>query len=327
MKRPRLPTLLVLLVCGALLLWRHWPWHVARDPDAANEAVFARLAEPLDFSVEGLSPANALRQFSEQTGLQVVTDEMCLGNVWSWDVFGDPRTVKTLPGAIAVSHLAESQRFVERLIETLTASERGASPGPWVSITHPPSKALLELQQKLQTKVSVDFDQIPLCQALDYLAQRSIRCRCLSTDVALEAIGLDLTRPPGSNDHPEITLHLKDVKLSTVFRWTLHRANLASQIRDEVLFVTTPEQAERLVDCRVYDVERLLRQCQVDPDTLIELITTIVAPDTWSDVGGPFDLTVCGQGLIVPATPGSADAGGRFAVTTPPDVQSANLAG
>ena len=63
-------------------------------------------------------------------------------------------------------------------------------------------------------------------------------------------------------------------------------------IRNESLEITTPEQAESLLETRIYPVRDLVllefqRTVDADFDSLIDMITSTIAADSWDEVGGP----------------------------------------
>jgi hypothetical protein len=82
------------------------------------------------------------------------------------------------------------------------------------------------------------------------------------------------------------------VSLQSGLNLLLRPLDLTWTIQDEVLLITTPEEAELALIVKVYDVHDLVR-CRdksgeewADYDTLIEVIKTTVKPETWDDVGG-----------------------------------------
>src|SRR5690606_24489771 len=66
-------------------------------------------------------------------------------------------------------------------------------------------------------------------------------------------------------------------------------------VRDGLLLITTPDEAAKVPILRLYDVVDLLTPpndptAVPDYDALIELITTVVEPTTWDEVGGPGSI-------------------------------------
>ncbi len=101
---------------------------------------------------------------------------------------------------------------------------------------------------------------------------------------SLEDVGIGSDTP--------ITRNLKDTTLKSALRLMLRELDLTYVIHNEVLMITTPEEAECQLITRAYSVGDLIRYRDekerqwVDFDTLIELTTSTVAPATWVDAGG-----------------------------------------
>lgn len=97
-----------------------------------------------------------------------------------------------------------------------------------------------------------------------------------------------------SPDTP-ITMHLDGLTLESILRLVLRDLELEFTIRDEVLLITTAEDLESQLETRTYPVLDLVFSRSAgskvfvgaDYDSLIELITTTIRPDSWDDVGGP----------------------------------------
>ncbi len=89
---------------------------------------------------------------------------------------------------------------------------------------------------------------------------------------ALEAGGIDTGM--------RVTKSLKGTSLRAALRLMLRDIGLAFVIRDEVLQITTPEVAEAASSTRFYRVSELLPSSG-DGEALVELIKTLVAPETW----------------------------------------------
>jgi hypothetical protein len=95
-----------------------------------------------------------------------------------------------------------------------------------------------------------------------------------------------------------VTIQIHNVSLRSALRLMLKKSNLTYIIQDEVLLITTPDEAEKhLVTC-VYDVEGLVDEGKAESmDSLIDAIVTCVATDTWAENGG-------GEADVRPLTPG-----------------------
>jgi hypothetical protein len=135
------------------------------------------------------------------------------------------------------------------------------------------------LHKKLERKISFEFLDVPLPDALDF-----IRSQCqinLVIDPALAADGS--TRTP-------ITLRVTEMSADLALDWILRLANRAVVYRDEAIFVTTPlpldtptEPSEQLL-LRMYYVRDLAGV--VSPEDLETLVKSSVRPDRWDQALG-----------------------------------------
>ena len=97
-------------------------------------------------------------------------------------------------------------------------------------------------------------------------------------------------------DSPVSACDVSNVVLEDAIELVLRQLDLTVMVRDEVLVITTQEEAENTLETHVYPVADLLgvgrsardvgRGRHDDYDTLLETITSIIAPDTWDQVGG-----------------------------------------
>ncbi|MEX2091904.1 MAG: hypothetical protein WD971_04460 [Pirellulales bacterium] len=146
----------------------------------------------------------------------------------------------------------------------------------------------------------LDFTEEPLENVVNFL-QDEYQIPIQIDESSLEDSGQ-------TRDEP-LTVHVKNISLRSALRLLLKTKNLTYIIRDEVLIVTTPEEAEEnLVTC-VYDVRDLVtvppqgsrtkgqRSASADYDSLINSILTCVQVDTWAENGG-------GEAEIRPLPPG-----------------------
>ena len=112
-------------------------------------------------------------------------------------------------------------------------------------------------------------------------------------------IQLDLPalRDAGLNPQEPVTVNVHNVSLKSALRLMLKQHQLTYVIQNEVLTITTPEQAEtNLVTC-VYDVRDLPSGSGDNIQPLIDAITSCVASESWASNGG-------GQAEIRPLKPG-----------------------
>ena len=96
-----------------------------------------------------------------------------------------------------------------------------------------------------------------------------------------------------------MTLH--NISLRSALKLTLRTLQLTSIIQDEVLMITTKEDAEKDLDTCVYNVQRLVDDS--DPKSvkaLIDAIQSCVATDSWAvNGGGQAEVQALPSGLLV----------------------------
>ena len=145
------------------------------------------------------------------------------------------------------------------------------------------SAAEEKIEAALREPTEFDFFDESLQTVIDHFTKKH-KINILIDTVALEAVGI-------GGDEP-ITLTLSDVSLQSGLNLLLRPLDLTWMIRDEVLLVTTLDEAENNLLTRVYDVSDLVMyqdksgEAWADHETLIGVITSTVEPDQWDVVGG-----------------------------------------
>ena len=142
------------------------------------------------------------------------------------------------------------------------------------------------IEQELAKRTKVDFAQTPLDQVLTYL-EESHQLSILLDRKALDSAGVDAHQP--------VTLQLAGEPLEQVLDGVLKPLKLTWIIRDEVLSVTTPEEADGHTETRVYKV----LQRVANPTAFLSEIKSKVAPKSWDSAGGPGSLSAWPLGAIV----------------------------
>jgi len=154
------------------------------------------------------------------------------------------------------------------------------------------SKELLKTGEEailaaLEEKTSFEFIEEPLDSVIDHFREVhgieiQIDCR------ALQDVNMGTDTP--------ITKCIQNVTFRSALNLVLHDLDLTWVIRDEVMMITTPEEAELQLIRRVYDVAQLVTVQDLDGNRwqdfgpLIRAVTTTVAPESWQGVGGPGSI-------------------------------------
>jgi hypothetical protein len=143
------------------------------------------------------------------------------------------------------------------------------------------------IEKTLAEPTEMEFVETPLSDAIDYLKEHH------HIEVQLDKKALD---DVGIGSDTPITKSLKGGSLRSALNLMLRDLNLTWLIKDEVLLITTPEEAEATLTVKVYDVSDLVvcrdkdDELWDDYDTLIDMLSSSVMPTTWDCVGGPGSI-------------------------------------
>jgi hypothetical protein len=143
------------------------------------------------------------------------------------------------------------------------------------------------IERALAETTKFEFVEMPLSDIAAYL-QELHKINVVLDKKALEDIGV--------GTDTQITKSLSNVTLRSALKLLLRDLNLTWAIRDEVLMITSREQADNLLTTEVYDVADLVtcrdqkNELWEDYETLEEVITCTIAPATWDAAGGPASI-------------------------------------
>ncbi len=225
----------------------------------------------------------------------------------------------TLVGMIGLVPLAMGQddppaKPIPNAFDLPAKAEPRAKEVPVIKLAQPPGPEAT-LEERLQAKGTFQADEVPLKEFVDALAA------ALDTSVVLAVKKLE---EAAINTETPVICKLKNVKVQTALRLILGELGLTFVTHDDVIMITTPEDAGSQLVTRVYDCRDLMKlpspvrrvkkmspapqqspigtpelpprvpeRKEVGPDggyeiaDLIDTITTTVMPDSWDEVGGP----------------------------------------
>lgn len=144
-----------------------------------------------------------------------------------------------------------------------------------------------EIAKAVDGEITLEFTEAPLSDIVDYL--ESLRGIQIVIDhAALDNVGLGPDTP--------ISCRVEGISLRSALALVLSPLDLDYVIHHEVLMITTEEAARSHLDPRIYLLEDL------NPDRLVELITRVIAPETWQEVGGTGYITALEGGLVIAQT-------------------------
>jgi len=141
------------------------------------------------------------------------------------------------------------------------------------------------LHDSLDKPVTVLLRDKPLWKAMESIGDK-LQVPIMLDIRSLEEYGIDSATP--------VSGKFAEVPMRFVLKRLLHELDLTYMIRDEVILVTTPEACESQLLDGLYSVRDLVQLHSADPksddldfDSLIQVITTTIEPDSWDVVGGP----------------------------------------
>lgn len=150
------------------------------------------------------------------------------------------------------------------------------------------------LEQSLARRGSLHVVDAPLHEVISSLSEQ------FQTPIHLSAKSLE---EAGVNIDTPVTRHIESVPLESLLRLVLDDLDLDFTIRNNVILVSTPENLESpdMMEMRIYPVRDLVMwrvpgakeeapSWEADYDSLIEVITTTIEPESWTDVGGPGSI-------------------------------------
>jgi hypothetical protein len=103
---------------------------------------------------------------------------------------------------------------------------------------------------------------------------------------ALEDYGIGTDTP--------VTIQVSGISTRSALRLLLDQFDLTYVIANEVILITTAEEAESRLDTRVYDVA----DTGITTNSLIEVISKVKS-DSWSETGGPGHITAATNSTLV----------------------------
>jgi len=147
------------------------------------------------------------------------------------------------------------------------------------------NEALVAIDKTLQTKMSFEFTDAPLEDVVRYVSERN------EIDVEIDGRALD-NQGMGVDD--PVTFRKENVVLAEALDLMLKPLKMTWVVCDDVLLITTPEEAEAEMETRVYIPSKGQQL-----DALIADITKKVQPQRWSDVGGPGAICKISTGVLI----------------------------
>lgn len=247
---------------------------VQKDQPPANSSkpTVTQTTPAFGQGTEQFAPAGDV--FDSSTSLETETED-------PFGTKGEPKS--TIP----VSPLEMSSRLVA---DTPGNPEAIAVPLEKISVERNQSPAEQKIQTALETIVSFEFPGNPLSDIVDFLSEQH-DIPILIDDRALSDEGL--------TPDDEMKLQIGNVTLQSALDLTLEQMDLTYIIRHETLMITTLTRAQEITETRVYDVRPLEIQL---PEALADVLLHTIDPESWSELGGPGDISFLNGSLVVRQT-------------------------
>ena len=150
------------------------------------------------------------------------------------------------------------------------------------------------IEEALRTPTQLEFIETPLQDVIDYLKDAH------GIEIQLDGKAL-CAAEIGTDTH--VTKNLKGISLRSALNLLLAELKLTYMVQDEVMLITTIEDAKGRLATTVYPVADLLprgkqpEECSARCWELVRVITTVIAPESWRG----------GQGSIAAATAGNVE--------------------
>lgn len=139
------------------------------------------------------------------------------------------------------------------------------------------------IRQALSKRLGLELREQPLAEVIERLG-KELEIEVGIDRTALEAVGVPLDST--------VTLRAAHVTARSALEATLKPLDLTWAVRYELLWITTIDEYEQLLDTKVYDVADLVGNSNDATDQfadfaeLVDLITATLDPSSWDDVGG-----------------------------------------
>ena len=168
--------------------------------------------------------------------------------------------------------------------------ERPNGPPPsWLASQNVDNERELQLRTSLNNRIDVDFSEMPLSDAIEYIS-KALEVPILIDDKALEEEQIAPEVP--------ITLRLKQAKLVNVFVLMLEPLQLTYVIENEIFRITSKKTSRNVL--RFYDMSYLFPDSGLTAELMTALESSI-APDQWQNAGGSASMKTVGSMLLIVA--------------------------
>ncbi len=250
-----------------------WTVHDRTLEITSREALDGRLS-PRVYAVSDLT--------SNSAGLKDLI--MAVLEPESWDAVGGQGSIVADRAQGKESLVVLQTEPVHRQVAAFLADLRSVARQPAnklpVAVSHegwwrqtPETEAV---RKALEQQLTCEFREAPLTDVLQFLHEKT------QVSVFLDRRSADQA---GAAAETPLTAACKDIALQDVLTMVLKDVGLTYTVTDDVLLVTTPEFESSHVTWAIYPVGDLVTAGR-SVDELVPMITAMVAPQCWAEVGG-----------------------------------------
>jgi len=201
-------------------------------------------------------------------------------NEEEWESYGGSGTLVLLGDVLFVRQSDLMHRKVHGLLKGLE------NPGRRTFIDDPSEHE--GLRDKLSAKVSVEFEDTPLAEAINKLAEQ------VDADIRIDT---DSFRQARIRKREPVSLKLSNQKLSSVLQALVASLRLTWTLENGTILITTQQTAEGLLKTAVFDVRDLSRN-ENESMSLADAIT-MQTSGQWDISGGLGTITFARPGVMV----------------------------
>ncbi len=272
---------------------------VISTAEAGNNAAVVRAYNVADLIGPPAAPDELQAPEAQDAASDVKDLIMNLLEPTSWAENGFSQTIGSIAvvgPTLVISHNIEMHRKVAGLLTALRSARDQSRPA---SKTAPlfvgSTSAEKDIRDRLEHRGDYEFHQIKLSDLIDYLRSHGLPA---SVDKKrLDDIGVSLD--------VALTFKAKQVPLKFALRTMLEERELAYIIRDDSLVITSDTAAKEYEQLAVYPVADLLgagpgdERRDPDYDSLLDAITSMIAPTSWPDGTGPGPIKLWTQPVVL----------------------------
>jgi hypothetical protein len=198
-----------------------------------------------------------------------------------WDSVGGPASIEAFRDTLAISQTEAVHQQIAWLLEAVRRAQKMDAEAPDAPTSIRLTRAEDEIFAALAKPITLEAADIPLAE-LPALLGEKLDIQFVIDHKALDDVGI-------GGDVP-LRITVKKMRASDALSHLLRPLDLTWMVANEVLVITTPEEAQSDLAPRVYPVRDFVTPLESSADGFDGLMNTVtysVEPDTWEDVGGP----------------------------------------